>query len=248
MDFTAGSDHNATGSRGAAMSQPRTVAIFCHSPVSPPRTMSSGAGACSAASRLTAQTAANALRQLLNVFRLLQSRKGEYVPVVLLEFLLQRLGQIDQLRRISEGLLVLRLENLFLLRFAVGQLDIAVGRGFRLLGKRHRRRQADNKKQEPQQAFHGRKTCCYDTAARRGSGSNYFDPNRRASPVETRRLLMAFPLRPSGRSMIYSSSPSRNASILVKRTSSPPPIPQLKIVSVTLSYAGAPLTAEVVPP
>src|ERR1017187_7683493 len=116
---------------GVITCQPTSRAQFCHCSVSlaSSRAMAGAGLVCAArvqpTSRLiVAQPRANSLDQFLDVISLLERRHGKHVAVVLLQVDFQLFGQFRQIRGVLEILLIFRLENFVLLRFAVGQNDV----------------------------------------------------------------------------------------------------------------------------
>src|SRR5215469_3387194 len=85
---------------------------------------------------IAAQTSANFLKEFLKVVDLFQVGKREHVAVVLIQVVAQRGGELHELVGVFEVLGVLDLQDFILLRFAVGEPDVAIGlpiRGHRAL-------------------------------------------------------------------------------------------------------------------
>src|SRR5574340_460579 len=119
---------SCVSAQGARNRQPTAAAICCHSAVLPSSSTSSGASAARAAeaasSRLTAQPRANPARQLFDLFRLPDAGNREHVPVISFEFPFELLRRLNQRIHVLQVLGVVRLQDLLLLRLAVGQLTL----------------------------------------------------------------------------------------------------------------------------
>src|SRR5271157_4008353 len=122
-------------SAGAITCQPRSFVKVRHCAASAPSTKTmagdfAGASCAAATARarrlIMPQARTNFLDQLLDFIDLFERGEGENVAVVHFQFLLQLFGQVGQLGRVLQVLLVLGLQNLIALELPVGQAN----RGF----------------------------------------------------------------------------------------------------------------------
>src|SRR5471030_2023837 len=132
------------GPAGVNTFQPRSRVWFCHSAASaaasiPPSSAMAGGltgAVCAAASgdkapelsRLMAQASADLFDQFFDAIGFLERGHGKDVAVVLFQVRLQFFREIRQLGRVLQILPVLRFQNLFLLRFAVGHAHVRLVR------------------------------------------------------------------------------------------------------------------------
>src|SRR5947209_8203037 len=112
--------------------QPRSRVQFRHSTASAPSSSAMAGDPFTAGwavagarpSRLMAQARTDFPDQFFDFIRFLERGHGKNVAIVLFQVRLQRFGKVRQFGRVLQVLLVLRFQDFFLLRLAVGHVNV----------------------------------------------------------------------------------------------------------------------------